>query len=94
VHNVSAGPAAVDERPAEERASARARDPLERLARALIAEGRWTAADRARVDRAVEVELDGGLGFARNSRRPDPKTAFDYMYAATYPGLPARGSES
>ena len=94
VHNVSAGPAAVDERPAEEQASYRARDPLERLARELITEGRWTAADRASVDRAVEAELDGGLGFARNSRRPDPESAFDFMYAATYPGLPARGSET
>lgn len=91
IHNVSAGSTVSDERSADEQASYRARDPIDRLAGQLIAEGRWSAEARATVDAQVETELDGGLGFARNSRRPDPETAFDYMYAKTYPGLPARG---
>lgn len=93
VHNVSAGPVRPDERDEDERKDARARDPIERLARQLIEEGHWTADDRARVDAEVESELEGGLGFARNSRRPDPADAYDYMYARPYAGLPARGTD-
>jgi pyruvate dehydrogenase E1 component alpha subunit len=91
VHNVSAGSNWADERDAAERQEGRARDPIERLATQLIAEGRWTAVDRAQVDAEVESELEGGLGFARNSRRPDPSAAYDFMYARDYAGLPARG---
>jgi TPP-dependent pyruvate/acetoin dehydrogenase alpha subunit len=91
VHNVSAGPGWQDERPEVERLEARAQDPIERLANQLIEEGRWSPDERAQVDGDVESELDGGLGFARNSRRPDPSSAYDFMYARTYAGLPARG---
>ena len=49
---------------------------------------------RAIVDREVETEIDGGLGFARNSRRPEAASAYDFMYARTYPGLPARSVDS
>ena len=93
VHNVSAGSNWTDERDEAERLAARARDPIERLAGELIAEGRWTADDRANLDAEIESELEGGLGFARNSRRPDPMAAYDFMYARTYAGLPARGVE-
>ena len=44
-------------------------------------------------DAEVESELEGGLGFARNSRHPDPADACDYMYARPYAGLPARGTD-
>ena len=93
VHNVSAGSAWQDERVEAERLDALARDPIERLARELLAERRWSPEERARVDGEVESELDGGLGFARNSRRPDAETAYDYMYARAYAGLPARGTD-
>jgi acetoin:2,6-dichlorophenolindophenol oxidoreductase subunit alpha len=93
VHNVSAGSSGVDERAEAELAEARARDPIERLAGQLIAEGRWVAEDRTTVDGEVDGELDGGLGFARNSRRPDPASAHDFMYSRDYPGFPARGAE-
>jgi len=91
IHNVSAGSTVTDERPEQEQAAARARDPIERLAGELIAEDRWTLEARAIVDSEVETEIDGGLGFARNSRRPEAASAYDFMYARTYPGLPAPG---
>jgi acetoin:2,6-dichlorophenolindophenol oxidoreductase subunit alpha len=91
VHNVSAGSPGADERDKAEQAEARARDPIERLAEQLLAEGRWLAKDRSRVDGEVENELEGGLGFARNSRRPDAAGAFDFMYSKTYPDFPASG---
>jgi acetoin:2,6-dichlorophenolindophenol oxidoreductase subunit alpha len=93
VHNVSAGASWKDERAEAERLDALARDPIERLARELLAERRWSPEDRARVDGDVESDLEGGLGFARNSPRPDPASAYDYMYARAYAGLPARGAE-
>jgi pyruvate dehydrogenase E1 component alpha subunit len=94
VHNVAAGSSGADERAEAELAEARVRDPIERLAGQLIAEGRWTVGDRSTVDAEVESELLGGLGFARNSKRPSPESAYDFMYSQTYPGLPARGVDS
>jgi TPP-dependent pyruvate/acetoin dehydrogenase alpha subunit len=94
VHNVSAGSAVTDERPEQEQAAARARDPIERLAGELIVEDRWTLKARAIVDREIETEIDGGLGFARNSLRPQAASAYDFMYSRTYPGLPAPGVDS
>lgn len=93
VHNVSAGPGWKDERAESERDDALARDPIERLAGELLEERRWSLEDRSRVDGEVESELEGGLGFARNSRRPDAERAYDYMYARDYVGLPARGTD-
>ena len=93
VHNVSAGSNWEDERAEAERSDALARDPIERLARELLAERRWSPEDRTRVEGEVESELDGGLGFARNSRRPDAADAYDCMYARDYAGLPARGTD-
>jgi TPP-dependent pyruvate/acetoin dehydrogenase alpha subunit len=94
VHNISAGAAWQDERAEAELADARGRDPIDRLAREMLAEGLWSPEDRTRIDAEVESELEGGLGFARNSRRPDPESAYDFMYARLYPGLPARGTDS
>lgn len=93
VHNIATGMDRTDPRDAKELAEARARDPIELLARQLIAEGTWDTAGREAADAAIETELEGAIGFARNSRRPDPSGAMDFMYATTYPGLPAAGWE-
>jgi pyruvate dehydrogenase E1 component alpha subunit len=91
LHNVMSGVRAADERPAAELAADRARDAIERLAVELSRERIWGADQRAVIDGEIERELEGAIGFARNSRRPDPESALEHMYATTYPGLPARG---
>ena len=94
VHNISAGPRPTDHRGDAFLAEARRRDPIERLAGELTREARWTGADRARIDEAVEQILVAAIEFARGSGRPDPSTALDFMYATTYPDFPARGWEA
>ena len=93
VHNISQGGRMRDNRSEELLADARERDPLERLAGELARDGGWGPGGRDEVDEEVERELEGAIGFARNSPRPRPETALDYMYAETYPDFPAPGWE-
>ena len=93
VHNISQGGRMRDNRTEEFLAEARERDPVERLAGELARDGGWGPGGREEVDEEVERELEGAIGFARNSPRPRPETALDYMYAETYPDFPAPGWE-
>ena len=93
VHNISQGGRMRDNRSEEFLADARTRDPVERLADELARDGGWGPGGRAEVDEEVERELEGAIGFARNSPRPRPETALDYMYAETYLDFPAPGWE-
>ena len=93
VHNISQGGRMRDNRSEELLADARTRDPVERLAGELARDGGWGPGGREEVDDEVERELEGAIGFARNSPRPRPETALDYMYAETYPDFPAPGWE-
>lgn len=54
----------------------RERDPIKRAAAKL------DAAVRVRIDDEVERLLDAALEFARNSPRPEPSEALDYVYAS------------
>ena len=93
VHNISQGGRMRDHRSEELLTDARTRDPIERLAGELARGGGWGPGGREEVDEEVERELEGAIGFARNSPRPRPETALDYMYAKTYPDFPAPGWE-
>ena len=93
VHNISQGGRMRDNRSEAFLADARTRDPVERLAGELARDGGWGPGGREEVDEEVERELEGAIGFARNSPRPRPETALDYMYAETYPDFPAPGWE-
>ena len=93
VHNISQGGRMRDNRSEEFLADARTRDPVERLAGELARDGGWGPGGREAVDEEVERELEGAIGFARNSPRPRPETALDFMYAETYPDFPAPGWE-
>ena len=77
----------------EEREAWRKRDPIERLAAELMAEDACAEGDRAAIDGEVEAELDRAVAFARESGWPAPESAFEFMYATSYPGMPAKGSE-
>ena len=93
VHNIATGARMRDSRSEELLAEARGRDPIERLAGELTSRGGWVPGGREAVDDEIERELEGAIGFARNSPRPRPETALDYMYADTYPDFPAPGWE-
>ena len=93
VHNISQGGRMRDNRSEEFLAEARGRDPIERLAGELARDGGWGSGGREEVDDEVEREIEGAIGFARNSPRPRPESALDYMYADRYPDFPARGWE-
>ena len=93
VHNIATGARRHESRSDEALAEARSQDPIERLATQLMGDGTWTGDERIEIDAEVAREIDGALGFARNSRRPDAETALDFMYAVTYPDFPAKGWE-
>ena len=93
VHNISKGARMRDNRSEEFLAEARGRDPVERLAGELSRDGGWGAGGREEVDDEVEREIEGAIGFARNSPRPRPESALDFMYTDTYPDFPAAGWE-
>ena len=93
VHNIATGARRHESRSEELLAEKRALDPVERLAGELTRDGGWGSGGREEVDDEVERELEGAIGFARNSPRPRPETALDYMYARTYPDFPAPGWE-
>ena len=93
LHNIAKGVPREDGRSAAEQAEWHSRDAIERLAGELTQEGLWPDGARAEIDAEVDTEIEGAIGFARNSRRPDPESVLDHMYAVTYPGLPAAGWE-
>ena len=93
VHNIATGARMRDSRPEELLAQARGRDPIERIAGELATTGGWGPGSREAVDDEIERELEGAIGFARNSPGPRPEAALDYMYADTYPDFPAPGWE-
>ncbi len=59
------------------------------LARWLDGEDAWGTADRTAISAEVEAEIQAAVAQARAAPWPEPATAFDHMYAKTYPGLPA-----
>ena len=67
--------------------------PIERLAGEITRGAGWEPGGRDAVDDEIEREIEGAVGFARNSPRPRAETALDYMYADTYPDFPAPGWE-
>ena len=93
VHNIATGGRMRENRSEELLAEARGRDPVERLAGEITRDAGWGSGGREEVDEEVERELEGAVGFARNSPRPRPESALDYMYADTYPDFPAPGWE-
>lgn len=95
VHNIATGGRMRDNRPEGALAEARGRDPIERLAAEIDRAAGWEpgGGGREAVDDEIEREIEGAVGFARNSPRPRAGTALDYMYADTYPGFPAPGWE-
>ena len=93
VHNIATGGRMRENRSEELLAEARGRDPVERLAGEITRDAGWGSDGREEVDEEVERELEGAVGFARNSPRPRPESALDYMYADTYPDFPAPGWE-
>lgn len=66
----------------------RERDPLVTYPAWLREQG---IGDPARVEEEVETLLDDAVNFARQSPLPGAGEALEGMYAAPYPGLPARG---
>ena len=93
VHNIATGGRMRDNRSEETLAQARERDPIERLAGEITRGAGWEPGGRDAVDDEIEREIEGAVGFARNSPRPRAETALDYMYADTYPDFPAPGWE-
>ena len=93
VHNITTGGRMRDNRSEAQLAEARERDPIERLAGEIARDEGWGPGGRDEVDGEVEREIEGAVGFARNSPRPRAETALDYMYADTYPDFPAPGWE-
>jgi len=94
VHNIAAGPRSPEHRDDAYLEDVFRRDPIERLAGELTRDGLWADSDREQIDAAIDREVEGSIAFARNSRRPEPSSALDFMYAATYPDFPARGWEA
>ncbi len=74
-------------RQTEELESWGAKDPIERFARLLTAEGVLTKELAARILKAVQAELDEALAFARRSPFPEPEDALNDLYA-THEGRP------
>ena len=94
VHNIATGGRMRDNRSEGALAEARGRDPVERLAVEITCAAGWgPGGGREAVDDEIEREIEGAVGFARNSPRPRAETALDYMYADTYPDFPAPGWE-
>ena len=94
VHNIAAGQRSPEHRSEAYLDDALRRDPIERLAAELTRDRLWAEGDRQRIDEEIEREMEGSIAFARNSRRPDPDTALDFMYTTTYPDFPAKGHET
>lgn len=71
----------------------RARDAIFSWGKRLIEAGYASEEDIEQLNQSVEAELAAAVEYAKQSPQPDPKTALDYVYHTTYPGLPAWGFE-
>jgi pyruvate dehydrogenase E1 component alpha subunit len=66
----------------------RKRDPIPRLAKALLAEGLATEERLAELDREIERSVEEAVAFAEASPDPDPSTLYDHVFAERYPSDP------
>jgi len=60
----------------------KARDPIQRLAAALVAEGILRAVDVADLQRAAQEEIDKAVAFGESSPLPAPEDALDDLFAS------------
>lgn len=66
----------------------RKRDPIPRLAKALVAEGAATEERLAEIEREVEAQVEEAVAFADASADPSPASLFEDVFAESYPGDP------
>ena len=71
----------------------RKRDAIEGWGGRLVESGLWSPADRAAMHECVDQELSDAVAIARQAPWPAAEDALDYVYAKTYPGLPALGTD-
>ncbi len=76
-------------RSAEYLAEIRAKDPVERFASELEEAGILSQADRERIEKDVDREVDEAVEFADNSPEPNPADLFEFSYATPVPNQPA-----
>jgi pyruvate dehydrogenase E1 component alpha subunit len=60
----------------------RKRDPILRLQRELIAQGRFEAAELADLEKSADVQIQAALEFAKSSPDPDPAELTRDVYAS------------
>jgi acetoin:2,6-dichlorophenolindophenol oxidoreductase subunit alpha len=68
------------------------RDPITSWATRLEQLGILNGMERDKLDDEVEKLLDQAVEYARSSPWPEQSEAFEHMYVAGYPGIPARGA--
>ncbi len=67
----------------------KARCPIERFRRQLLASGRVSEADLAAVEASVDQEVEESIDFSRKAPHPDPARAHDHVWAEPlHPDLP------
>jgi pyruvate dehydrogenase E1 component alpha subunit len=73
-----------ENRPPEELARWRQRDPITLLGARLKEQGRLDAATIEEMDRAILLELDGAIRQAEATPAPDPQEVFEQIYAEPF----------
>ena len=68
-------------RPKEEKEFWFARDPITKFANYLVAEGLFTQAELAAIDKEIQNVIDDSVEFAENSPEPDPAELRRYIFA-------------
>jgi pyruvate dehydrogenase E1 component alpha subunit len=68
-------------RPKDEEKAWKERDPITSLAHALLATGRFTEAELARVDAEVATELDEAVAYAEAAPSATAEQALEGVYA-------------
>ncbi len=68
-------------RPKEEKEFWFARDPITKFANYLVAEGLFTQAELAAIDKEIQDVIDDSVEFAENSPEPDPAELRRYIFA-------------
>ncbi len=66
----------------------RKRDPIPRLAKALVAEGIATEERLAEIDREIERGVEEAVAFAEASPDPEPASLYEHVFAERYPSDP------
>lgn len=66
-------------------------DPVILWADRLVNENICSKDDIAAMDKLVEKTIDDGVAFAQNSPQPELESAFKYMYATKFEGIPQKG---